>query len=71
MGVVPWLRRLVAGFPQRRPGFEPGVRSCGTCGGQSGIRAGFLRVLRFLLPILILPTAPHSSSSSGAGTIGQ
>jgi hypothetical protein len=44
------------------------VRSCGTCGGQGGTEAGFLRVLRFPLPILIPPTAPHSS---GAGTMGQ
>jgi hypothetical protein len=34
------------------------VRSCGICGGQSGSGAGFLRVLQFPLPILILPTAP-------------
>jgi hypothetical protein len=39
------------------------VRSCGICGGQSGTEAGFLRVLRFSLPILTTPTAPHSSSS--------
>jgi hypothetical protein len=45
------------------------VRSCGICGGQSGTGAGFLRVLRFPLSIIIPPTAPHSSS--GAGTIGQ
>jgi hypothetical protein len=35
---------------------------------------GFLRVLRFLLTIFILPVAPQSSSSSsssGAGKIGQ
>jgi hypothetical protein len=38
------------------------VRSCGICVGQSGIDAGFLRVLRFPLPILIPPTAPHPSS---------
>jgi hypothetical protein len=38
------------------------VRSCEICGGQSGIGAGFFRVLRFPLPILIPPTAPHSSS---------
>jgi hypothetical protein len=39
------------------------VRSYGFRGGQSGTGAGFLRVLRFPLPILIPPTAPHSSSS--------
>jgi hypothetical protein len=27
--------------------------ACGLCGGQSGIRVGFLRVLRF--PLLIIP----------------
>jgi hypothetical protein len=47
------------------------VRSCGICGGQSGTGAVFLRVLRPPLPILGQPIAPHSSSSSGAGTIGQ
>jgi hypothetical protein len=34
------------------------VSSCGICGEQSGTGAGFLRVLRFLLPIFIPPTAP-------------
>jgi hypothetical protein len=38
------------------------VRSCGICGGQSGVGAGFLRVFQFPLPILIPPTSPHSSS---------
>jgi hypothetical protein len=37
------------------------ARSCGICGGQSGTRASFLRVLLFPLPILIPPTTPHSS----------
>jgi hypothetical protein len=37
------------------------VRSCGICGEQNSTGAGFLRVLRFPLPILIPPTAPHSS----------
>jgi hypothetical protein len=38
------------------------VRSCGNCGGQSGTWADFLRLLRFLLPILIPPNAPQSTS---------
>jgi hypothetical protein len=32
----------------------------GICGGQNGTGAGFLRVLRFPLPILIPPTSPSS-----------
>jgi hypothetical protein len=43
--------------------------ACGVCGEQSGNGAGFLRVLRFPLPIIIPPISP-SSQSPGAGTIG-
>jgi hypothetical protein len=39
------------------------VRSCAICGGQSGTGVGFLRVLRFPLPIFIPPIAPQSPSS--------
>jgi hypothetical protein len=35
------------------------VLSCGICGGQSGAGAGFLRVLRFPLPIFIPPISPQ------------
>jgi hypothetical protein len=35
------------------------VKSRGICGGQSGNEAGFIRVLRFPLSILIPPTATH------------
>jgi hypothetical protein len=36
------------------------VWSSGICGGQSGVGAGFLRVLRFPLPIFIQPISPSS-----------
>jgi hypothetical protein len=39
------------------------AKSCEICGGQNGNGAGFLRVLRFHLPILISPIAPQSPSS--------
>jgi hypothetical protein len=59
---APQFRRLVASFPPRRPGFEPG------CGNVEFVVdkahwEGFLRVLRFPLPIFIAPTAPQSPSS--------
>jgi hypothetical protein len=46
------------------------VRLYGICGGQSGIEAGVLRVRRFSLSVIIPLTAPHSSLSAGAGTMG-
>jgi hypothetical protein len=58
-------------FPTAAARVRTQVMSCGICGRQSGTGAGSLHVLRFPLPILIPQTAPHSSSSSGAGTIGQ
>jgi hypothetical protein len=64
---VPQLKRLVTGFPPRRPGFSSG-QACGVYGGQSGTGAGFLRVLRFPLPIT--PPISPSSKSPGASTIG-
>jgi hypothetical protein len=45
------------------------VWSSGISGGQSGAAAGYLRVLRFPLPIFIPPKSP-SSQSPGAGAIG-
>jgi hypothetical protein len=67
-----WPGRAIAQDSRRLPNaaarVRAQVRSCGICGGQSGGGAGFLRVLRFPLRILIPPTAPHSS---GSGTIGQ
>jgi hypothetical protein len=37
------------------------VMLCGISGGQIGTGTGFLRVLLFPVPILIIPTAPHAS----------
>jgi hypothetical protein len=51
-----WLPTAAARIPAR-------VWYCGICGGQSGAGTGFLRVLRFPLPIFIPPIAPQSSSS--------
>jgi hypothetical protein len=38
------------------------IWTSGICGGQSGAGTGFLRVLRFPLPIFIPPIAPQSPS---------
>jgi hypothetical protein len=43
------------------------ARSCGICGGQSVTGAGFPRVFRFSVPVLIPPTASKSSDA----TLGQ
>jgi hypothetical protein len=43
------------------------VWSCEICSRQSGTGAGFLRVLRFPLPIFIPPIAPQSPSSITRG----
>jgi hypothetical protein len=56
---VPYLRRLVAGFSPWWPGFHP--RSCWIYDGRSGTENGFVQLHWFPLPILIPPTAPHSS----------
>jgi hypothetical protein len=65
-------RRLVAGFPPRRPGFKnPGLVMKDFVMDKSGAGAGFLRELRFPLPIYIPSASPQSSSlSPEASTIG-
>jgi hypothetical protein len=49
-------------FPTAAAQDRARVMSCGICGGQSGTGIGFLRVLRFPMPIFIPPTAPQSPS---------
>jgi hypothetical protein len=51
-----WLPIAAAWFRAR-------VWSCGICGGRSRAGAGFLRVLRFPLPIFIPPISQQSPSS--------
>jgi hypothetical protein len=53
--VIRWL-------PTAEPWVRARVCSCGIFGGQSGAGAGFLRVLRIPLPILIPPIAAQSPS---------
>jgi hypothetical protein len=36
------------------------LAACGVCGGQRDTRAGFLRVLRFPLPVIIPPISRSS-----------
>jgi hypothetical protein len=52
-------KEICRAFPPRRPGFASG-QACGVCGGQCGTGAGFLRVLRFPLSIIIPPISPSS-----------
>jgi hypothetical protein len=61
----PWIK-----LPTAAARVRARVWSCGICGGQSGAGAGFLRVLRFPLPIFIPPNY-SSSQSPTAGTTDQ
>jgi hypothetical protein len=51
--------------------FRAQVRLSEICGGQIGTGVGSVRVLRFSLPVSPSIAQHLSSSSSGAGTIGQ
>jgi hypothetical protein len=58
-GLAIVLKRLVAGFPPRRPGSS----HVGFVVDKVALGAGFLRVLlRFPLPIFIPPISPQSPS---------
>jgi hypothetical protein len=55
---APYLSRLVAGFPPRRPGVQTRVGMWDFVMDKSGAGAGFLRELRFTLPIYIPSCSP-------------
>jgi hypothetical protein len=48
---VPWLRRLVAGLPLRRPGFDPGLVHVGFVVDKVARVQVFLQVVGFPLSI--------------------
>jgi hypothetical protein len=66
------IAHAVSRWLHRGPGFDPESGHVGFVVDNVALGAGFLRVLRFPLPIFIPPIAPQSLSSIiWAGTIGQ
>jgi hypothetical protein len=55
---VPWLRRLAAGLPPRRPGFDPGSVHVGFVVDKVALGQVFPRVLRFS-PVNFIPVLHH------------
>jgi hypothetical protein len=55
---VPWLRRLVADLPPRRPGFDPGLVHVGFVVDKVALGQVFPRVLRFS-PVNLIPPVLH------------
>jgi hypothetical protein len=62
---VPIAQAVSRQLPTAAAHVRAQLKSCGICGGQSDTGAGFLRVLRFPLSILIQPNAPYSSIIRG------
>jgi hypothetical protein len=63
-----FVGRAIAGFPPRRPGFEPGLDHLEFIVDKVALGQAVL-VIRFHLQII--PPTALPSSPSGAGTIGQ
>jgi hypothetical protein len=55
---VPWLRRLVTGLSQRRPGFDPGLVYVEFVVDKVALGQIFPRVLRFS-PVNFIPPVLH------------
>jgi hypothetical protein len=56
---VPWLRRLAAGLPPRRPGFDPGSAHVGFVVDKMALGQVFPQVLRFS-PVNFIPPVLHN-----------
>jgi hypothetical protein len=69
---VPKLRRLVSGFPQRKPGFEPRSGDVGFVVNKVALGQVFSDYFGFPCQVLFHRMLNvHHHLSSGAGTIGQ
>jgi hypothetical protein len=69
----PKLRRLVTGFAQRRPGFEPGLGHVGFVVDKVALEQVFSEPFSFPCQFAFhrLLHNHHHHLSSGAGTVGQ
>jgi hypothetical protein len=55
---VPWLRRLIAGLPTRKPGFDPGSVHVGFVVDKVALGQVFPRILR-VSPVSFIPPVLH------------
>jgi hypothetical protein len=72
--LIPWLRRLVAGFPPRRYGFESGSGRMGFVVDKVAlgkVSSGYFDFLCQFAFHRLLHNHHHHHLSSGASTIGQ
>jgi hypothetical protein len=69
--IVPQFRRLVAGFPLRRTGFDPKSRHMGFMVDKMALGQVFSQYFSFPSQFLLNQMFLHSQLSFGAGTIGQ
>jgi hypothetical protein len=71
-GATPQLRRLVAGLPQRRPGFEPRTGHVGFVVDKVALGQVFSEYFGFPRQSSFHQLLHnHHHLSSGAGTVGQ
>jgi hypothetical protein len=68
---VPQLRRLVAGFPPRQPGFEPTSSHVGFVVDNVALWQVLSEYLGFLCQFSFHRLLHTHHLSSGAGTVGQ